>query len=191
MQIENTLVSLDLIERQFVCDLPLCRGLCCVEGDAGAPLEAHETAELQKALPLVWNELSPQAQTLINKQGVAYIDEEGDTVTSIVEGKDCAFAFRDGAGICRCALEKAWNEGRTSFRKPLSCHLYPVRVKRYETYTAVNYDRRRVCRCAEALGGKEGLPLYRFLKEALIRKFGQAWYEELDLCAGEWMRQVP
>ena len=182
-------MSLDLIERQFVCDLPLCKGSCCVEGDAGAPLEEGEPAELQKALPAVWDDLSPRAQALIGKQGVACIDEEGDTVTPTLDGKDCVFTCYDPAGICKCAIEKAWREGRASFCKPASCHLYPVRIKKYQSFTAVNYDRRRICRCAEALGRKAQLPLYRFLKDALIRRFGKDWYDELDLCAGEWLRQ--
>jgi hypothetical protein len=190
LQIGDALVSLDIVERQFVCDLSLCKGACCVEGDAGAPLESHELSELQKVLPLVWDDLSPEAQAIINEQGVAYIDAEGDTVTSIVKGRNCVFTCYDSSGICKCAIEKAWNEGRTDFCKPVSCHLYPIRVKAYEAFRAVNYDRWRICRCAEALGKKERIPLYRFLKDALIRKFGRAWYEELDLCAVEWMKRI-
>jgi hypothetical protein len=189
LQIGHTLVSLDIVERQFVCDLPACKGVCCVEGDAGAPLEKEEIAELQKVLPIVWDDLLPEAQEVIRAKGVAYIDIEGDTVTSIVNEKDCVFTYYDSSGICKCAIEKAWREGRTDFYKPVSCHLYPIRVKEYETYKAVNYNRWRKCRCAEALGEKTQTPLYHFLKDALIRKFGTDWYEELDLCAREWMKQ--
>ncbi|MDR1556876.1 MAG: DUF3109 family protein [Tannerellaceae bacterium] len=188
LQIGNTLVSLDILERQFACDLPLCKGACCVEGDAGAPLEEQELAELHNVLPAVWDDLLPEAQNLISKQGFACIDEEGDTVTSIVNGKDCVFTCYDSSGICRCAIEKAWSEGRTRFYKPISCHLYPIRIKNYETYKAVNYNRWRICRCAEVLGEKEHISLYCFLKDALIRKFGKDWYDELDLCAREWMK---
>jgi hypothetical protein len=189
LQIGNTLVSLDILEQHFICDLTVCKGVCCVEGDAGAPLEPGELPELHKVLPAVWNDLSPEAQTVISQQGLAYIDMEGDTVISIVNGKNCVFTCSDAAGICKCAIEKAWREGRIDFCKPLSCHLYPVRVKNYEAYKAVNYNRWRICRCAETLGEKERMPLYRFLKDALIRKFGAEWYEELELCAGEWMKQ--
>ncbi|MDR1644299.1 MAG: DUF3109 family protein [Tannerellaceae bacterium] len=190
LQIGDTLVSLDILERQFACDLPLCKGACCVEGDAGAPLEGNEPAELQKLLPAVWDDLSPEAQTLIRKQGIAYLDIEGETVTSIVNGKNCVFTYYDPSGVCKCAIEKAWNEGRTTFYKPISCHLYPIRVRTYETYKAVNYDHWRICRCAETLGNKTQIPLYRFLRAALIRKFGQAWYDELEFCAIEWRKQL-
>jgi hypothetical protein len=190
LQIGNTLVSLDILERWFVCDVSVCKGACCIEGDAGAPLANHELAELQKVLPKVWSELRPEAQVVIRQQGVAYIDVEGETVTSIVNGKDCVFTFYDAAGICKCTIEKAYNEGRTDFRKPISCRLYPIRVKEHETYKAVNYNRWRVCKCAEALGAKTQTPLYRFLKDPLICRFGQAWYDELELCAREWMKQV-
>jgi hypothetical protein len=190
LQIGNTLVSLDVLELHFACDLAVCKGACCIDGDAGAPLEANELEELHKVLPLVWNILLPEAQAVINKQGVAYIDVEGDTVTSIVDGKNCVFTYSDSAGVCRCAIEKVCREGRSDFYKPLSCHLYPIRVKEYEAYKAVNYNRRRICRCAEALGEKTQMPLYRFLKDALIRKFNKEWYEELELCAMEWTKQL-
>ncbi|MDR1356193.1 MAG: DUF3109 family protein [Tannerellaceae bacterium] len=190
LQIGDTLVSLDILERQFVCDPAMCKGACCVEGDAGAPLEKDELLALQKILPVVWDDLLPEAQGVIREQGVAYIDEEGDTVTSIVKGRNCVFTCYDSSGICRCTIEEAWSKGRTDFRKPVSCHLYPIRVKSYETYKAVNYNRWRICRCAEALGEKEKTPLYRFLRDALIRKFGEEWYEELDLCAVEWMKRI-
>lgn len=174
----------------FACDLATCKGACCIDGDAGAPLEADELEELHKVLPQVWDNLLPEAQEVIGKQGVACMDVEGDTVTSIVEGKNCVFTYSDSAGVCKCAIEKACREGRTDFYKPLSCHLYPIRVKDYEAYKAVNYSRRRICRCAEALGERTGMPLYRFLKDALIRKFGKEWYEELELCATEWTRRL-
>ncbi|MDH6303417.1 hypothetical protein M2459_000649 [Parabacteroides sp. PF5-5] len=186
LQIGDTLISLDIIERQFICDLSLCKGACCIEGDSGAPLEKHELAELQKVLPLVWDDLSPEAQELINKQGVAYIDSDGDVVTSIINGKDCVFTCYDEKGICKCAIEKAYREGRTKFMKPVSCHLYPIRVTKYATFSALNYNRWKICKAAEILGQKEKLPLYKFLKDPLVRKYGEAWYEELELCASEW-----
>ena len=172
IQIDDTLVSLDVIERYFLCDLSKCKGECCVE-DSGAPLEDSELAKLQKVLPIIWDDLSPKAQEVIHKQGVAYIDEEGDTVTSIVNGKDCVFTCYDADGTCKCAIEKAYREGKTDFYKPVSCHLYPIRVTQ----------------AAEILGKKEQLPVYKFLKEPLIRKFGQAWYKALEECAEEWKKQ--
>lgn len=185
-QIGDTLVSLDVIERFFCCDLSLCKGACCIEGDAGAPLEKKELAELQRVLPAVWDDLSPKAQELIKKQGVAYIDEEGETVTSIINGKDCVFTCYDEKGICKCAIEKAYHEGRSKFLKPVSCHLYPIRVARYHDYLAVNYNRWKICKPAETTGLKAKLPLYKFLKAPLIRKFGEEWYHELETVAEEW-----
>lgn len=189
IQIEDTLVSLDLIERQFLCDLSQCKGACCVEGDSGAPLDDTELAQLQRILPHVWDDLSTEAQAVINQQGVAYIDVEGDTVTSIVKGKNCVFTYYEADGTCKCAIEKAYREGRINYYKPVSCHLYPVRVTQYRDFRAVNLHRWEVCRAAELLGKREGLPAYRFLKEPLVRKFGEAWYNSLHLCATEWLNQ--
>ena len=169
IQIDNTLVSLDVLERQFLCDLSHCKGICCVEGDSGAPLLEEEE--------------------IIKKQGVAYIDEEGDLVTSIVNGKDCVFTCYDADGTCKCAVEKAYREGKLSFYKPVSCHLYPIRVEKYDTFEAVNYNRWSICKAAEILGKKEKLPVYKFLKEPLVRRFGKDWYEALEEIAGEWEKQ--
>lgn len=189
IQIDDTLVSLDVIERHFLCDLSRCKGECCIEGDSGAPLEKEEEEELKRVLPEVWNDLSPEAQAVINKQGVAFTDSDGDLVTSIVGNKNCVFTCYDTDGTCKCAIEKAYREGRVAFYKPVSCHLYPIRVTKYDTFQAVNYHRWDVCRAAEILGRKENVPVYKFLREPLIRKFGEAWYEALEECAGEWLKQ--
>jgi hypothetical protein len=135
---------------------------------------------------LLWDDISPKAREVIHKQGVAYIDRENDIVTSIVDGKDCVFTCYDESGVCKCVIEKAYNEGRIDFRKPVSCHTYPVRVKQYKDYKAVNYHRWRVCRAAEILGEKKQILVYQFLKEALIRNFGEEWYNALDTCAKEY-----
>jgi hypothetical protein len=191
LQIGDTLVSLDLIERFFLCDLTRCRGRCCVEGDAGAPLERSEFETLQKILPAVWNDLSEAARKVIERQGVGYIDREGDIVTSIVGGKDCVFTCYGADKTCRCAIEKAFHEKRIAFLKPVSCHLYPVRITRYRNFLAVNYQSWKVCQGAEALGRQQQMPLYRFLREPLTRRFGPSWYEQLDLCAREYLKQKP
>ncbi|MDR1813560.1 MAG: DUF3109 family protein [Tannerella sp.] len=182
IEIFDTIISRDLAERYFHCDLPHCKGRCCVEGDAGAPLEKAEFNILRKILPVIWNDLSPDAQRVINAQGVACIDREGETVTSIVNGKDCVFTCYDENAVCRCAIEKAYYEGKTDFLKPVSCHLYPVRVKQYKYYKAVNYDKWNICKAGELLGKLKQVPLYQFLKEPLIRKFGSEWYNALDEC---------
>lgn len=189
IQIDDTLVSLDLIERSFLCDLSHCKGQCCIEGDSGAPLEPGEEEALKRVLPEIWQDLLPEARTVIQSQGVAYTDSDGDRVTSIVGDKNCVFTCYDADGVCKCAIEKAYREGRVSFYKPISCHLYPVRITRYKTFQAVNYHRWDVCKAAELLGKKEQVPVYQFLKEPLIRKFGQAWYDALDECAQEWKKQ--
>ena len=190
LQIQDTLVSLDLIERFFSCNLPVCKGNCCVEGEAGAPLEKDEFEILRKILPAVWNDLSPKSRKVIEKQGIGYIDESGEIVTSIVDGQDCVFTNYNSNGIYHCVIEKACHEKRIDFLKPISCHLYPVRITQYNTCRAVNYHRWKVCRSAEILGEKAQIPIYRFLRAPLIRKFGEEWYDLLDLCAREYLKST-
>lgn len=180
LQIDDTIISFDVLEEKFVCDLATCKGECCVEGDAGAPLEEDEIKIIQDLLPLIWDDLTEASREVIQKQGVSYIDEEGEPVTSIVNGAECVFTYTDALGICKCAIEKAYREGKTDFYKPISCHLYPVRLQKYEEFTAVNYHRWKVCNCARTLGAKLKVPVYRFLKEPLVRKFGEDWYEQLE-----------
>lgn len=189
LQIQDTLVSLDLIERYFCCDLDTCRGECCVEGDAGAPITEEEKCKLEEVLPLVRDDLSPQALKVIEEQGVSYIDEEGDLVTSIVDGGNCVFTTYAPGGMCLCAVEKACREGKIDFLKPASCHLYPVRLTRYPTFTAVNLHRWNICKCAETLGRKKRLRAYKFLEGPLTARFGADWYRELALTAEEYLRQ--
>lgn len=189
IQIGDTIVALDIIEENFLCDLSACKGECCVEGDSGAPLDLEEVERLKEVLPLIWEELSPAAREIIEQQGVAYKDRDGDMVTSIVNGKDCVFTYYDEQGVCKCAVEKAYREGKTDFYKPVSCHLYPIRLQPYRSFTAVNYHRWSVCKAAVALGNLKGLKIYQFLKEPLIRRFGQEWYDELCMVAEEYSRQ--
>lgn len=189
LQIGDALVSLDVVERHFLCNLDACRGACCIEGDAGAPITEEEYRQLQELLPQLLDDLTPAAREVIARQGVAYVDEEGDLVTSIVGGKDCVFTCYGENGRCMCAIEKAFREGRTAFYKPLSCHLYPIRITRYPAFTAVNYHRWKICKAAEVLGRKEGVRVYRFLREPLIRCFGEAWYDELAHTAEIYLQQ--
>jgi hypothetical protein len=190
IQIDDTIISLDLLEKEFICDLSACLGCCCnEEGDSGAPLEEDEVELLKEVLPVVWDDLSPAAHRVIEEEGVAFQDEDGDWVTPVVNGRDCVFTCYGEGGMCYCAIEKAYREGRTQFYKPVSCHLYPVRCKRYPTFTAVNYHRWSICKAAEVLGRKEGVKVYQFLKEPLIRKFGKEWYEQLELCAEELKKE--
>lgn len=190
LQIGNdTLVSLDMAERFFLCDLDACKGQCCLDGDAGAPLAEGEADTIRKILPVVWDDLLPAAQREIEQNGVSYIDEEGDEVTSLVEGGLCVFATVAPDGSWRCALENACREGRTDFLKPISCHLYPVRLKQYDGFLAVNLHRWNICKCAEVLGRAKGVRAYQFLEGPLRRRFGDEWYEELALTCTEYLKQ--
>ena len=185
VQIDDVVVSLDVFREKFICNLDACKGQCCIEGDAGAPLEEEEVAELEEVPPGIWDQLSQQTREIIDRQGECYTDQDGDLVTSIVNGKDCVFTCYDEKGCCYCAIEKAYRDGKVDFYKPVSCHLYPIRVGNYGPYKAVNYHRWDVCKAAVILGQKENVPVYKFLKEPLIRKFGEAWYNEMESVAEE------
>lgn len=189
IQINDTLVSLDVIEEFFECDLDKCLGECCIEGDAGAPLTEEENERLKELLPKVMPYMTPAAQEVAREQGVSYVDEEGDLVTSIVNGKDCIFTCYAPGGKCLCALEKLRREGHSELFKPISCSLYPIRLTDYGGFTGVNYHRWKICKCAEILGRKNQVRVYEFLKEPLIRRFGERWYDELSLTAEEWLKQ--
>ena len=179
LEVGGVLISSDILTERFCCDYEKCKGICCVEGDAGAPVTLDEVAGIEDALDTVWPDLSASAQSVIDKQGVAYTDKEGDLVTSIVRGKDCVFTCYDGDS-CLCALEKAYRNGKTRFCKPISCALYPIREKRFSGgLVGLNYNRWDVCRDAVEKGKALDLPVYQFLKEPLIRRFGEAWYQEL------------
>lgn len=188
IQIKDTLVSLDLIERYFVCDLDACLGACCIEGDAGAPLTPDEAERIKAVLPMIEDEMLPQARESIKEGGASYIDPDGDLVTQIVDGRDCVYTCYAPGGKCLCLLEKACREGRIPDVKPISCRLYPVRVKEYDGFTAVNFHKWKICKPAETLGRKMGVRAYQFLKGPLVARFGQEWYDELDLTASEYLK---
>ena len=188
-QIGDVLISDDVLTERFVCNLQDCMGACCIEGDAGAPVDLDEIMQIEEVLPIIWDELSIPARKVINKQGIAYTDPEGQLVTSIVNGKDCVFTCYDEKGCCYCALEKAYREGKTRFYKPLSCHLYPIRHKKVGDLDALNYHSWDVCKAAVLLGKQLDVRVYEFLKEPLIRKFGEAWYQELLDAVAELKRR--
>ncbi len=189
IQVGDVLLSIDCFRERFACDLGVCRGACCVEGNAGAPVTLEEIMAIEDALPEIEGDLSEEARRVIATQGVAYSDPEGDLVTSLVGGKDCVFTCYDKHGTCLCAIERAQREGRITTAKPLSCWLYPLRVKRFKSgITAVNYHRWDICRCACERGEKLQLPVYKFLKEPLTAAFGAKWYAELEHTADELRR---
>lgn len=189
IQVGDVLMSPDIFTECFCCDLDACHGACCVEGDAGAPVTTGEIAAIEDSLDAVWGNLAAGAQAVIDRQGVATTDPEGELVTSIVGGRDCVFTLHED-GCCLCALERACREGRTRFMKPMSCALYPLREKAFAGgLTGLNYNRWDICRPAVEKGRRLGLPLYRFLEGPLTRRFGTQWYAELLSVAGELRRQ--
>lgn len=190
--IKDTLVSLDLIEDFFVCDLEACKGQCCIDGDAGAPVTPEEMEAIDRVVPLVKDSLRPRALQVIEQEGTSYIDSEGDLVTQITDGADCVFTTYAEGGVCLCALEKAQREGKCRACKPMSCHLYPVRLRTLPSgITALNIHKWDVCRPARRRGRREGIRAYEFLREPLTRRFGEEWYAELSKAAGEWLAQHP
>lgn len=189
-QIQDTLVSLDVIEKPFCCDLERCKGCCCQEGDAGAPLTQEEETEIAEALPQLLPLMTTEARQVVEEKGIAYDDPEGERVTMIINGKDCVFARTDHKGWCYCVIEKAHNEHLIDFQKPISCHLYPIRLKQFPSFTAVEYHRWDICHAGRQLGAKLHIPLYRFLKEPIIRRFGEDYYNELELVAQEWAKRA-
>ena len=177
--IGDQVISDDIKEQFFVCDLNACKGACCVEGDLGAPLEESELKDLEDSYEVVKPYLSPEGIAAIEKEGLYIKDFEGDYSTTTINGKECAFAIYDEHKVLKCGIEQAFLNKETDFKKPVSCHLYPIRVTQYDHYEALNYDRWDICSAACTLGEKLGVPVYKFLKDALIRKYGEAWYQEL------------
>jgi hypothetical protein len=179
LQIGKVLISSDILTAEFCCDLDVCHGACCIEGDAGAPVTLDEIGEIEASLDAVWPLLSASAQSVIDRQGVAYTDRDGDLVTSIVDDKNCVFTT-PGENCCYCAFESAFRQGRCQFCKPISCALYPIREKTFsDGSVGLNYHRWDICQCGRDKGRQLHLPLYQFLKEPLIRRFGKEWYELL------------
>jgi hypothetical protein len=181
-QLGKTIVSEEILERDFVCNLSACKGNCCIDGDAGAPLSEEETKIMEEIYPKVKPYLRPEGIAAIEAQGTWVKGEDGDFETTLIEGKDCAYVIFDGA-TALCGIEQAYNEGIVSWKKPVSCHLYPIRVKDFSEFTAVNYDKWDICNDACTLGKELQVPVYKFVKEALVRRFGEDWYLELEKVA--------
>jgi hypothetical protein len=190
LQIDNSVLSFDVFEKHFVCDIKKCKGACCIHGDSGAPLEEEEVDILKDIFPEVRPYMRPEGIEAVGRQGTHVIDSDGDKVTPLVNGEECAFViFEDG--IAKCAIEKAFEAGKVSFKKPVSCHLYPIRITKYSTFEALNYHKWEICKPALALGRKMNLPLHIFLAEPLTRKYGREWYEQLKIAAEELKKQKP
>ena len=186
-QIGKTLISEEILENDFVCNLNACKGACCVDGDSGAPLEEHET----EVLVDIFTDVKP----FLRKEGIAAIEEQGAFVkgydgeweTPLVNNSECAYVIFDN-NIAKCGLEEAYNQGKTKWKKPISCHMYPVRIREYSEFIGVNYHKWEICDPACSLGNELKVPIYKFVKEALIRKFGDKWYSELEEVAKEHLK---
>ena len=182
LQIDKTIISLDVIEKKFSCNLSKCKGSCCLNGDSGAPLEEFEITMLELYYPILKSYMRSEGIEIIDRTGVFIIDVEFEKVTPLIDGKDCAFSIVS-EGIYLCAIEKAFQDGKIDFQKPVSCHLYPIRIKKYPDFDAVNYDKWDICKPALDSTSHQGKPLYIFLKDALIRKYGEEWFFQLDYAA--------
>ncbi|TJY34641.1 DUF3109 family protein [Pontimicrobium aquaticum] len=182
-QLGKTIVSEDIIEKDFVCNLNACKGACCIDGDAGAPLEEHEANILKDIYPKVKPFLREEGIDAIEAQGVYIKTDNGELETPLINGADCAYVIFDEHNTALCGIEEAYNQGEIQWKKPVSCHLYPIRVKDYSEFSAVNYHHWHICDDACQLGKELQVPVYKFVKEALIRKFGEDWYAELEKVA--------
>ncbi len=184
-QLGKTLVSESILEKEFVCNLAACKGICCVDGDAGAPLDKEETSILEAIYPKVKPFMVSEGIEAVEAQGTWVISKDDELETPLVEGKACAYVTYDDKGVVKCAIEEAYNAGEVDWKKPVSCHLYPVRIRDYTEFSAVNYHSWEICDDACTLGEQLGVPVYKFVKEALIRKFGNDWYTELEKVASD------
>ena len=182
-QLGKTIVSEDIIEKDFVCNLSACKGACCIDGDAGAPLDKEETQILKDIYPKVKPFLRKEGIEAIESQGTHITTDFGDLETPLINNVDCAYVIFDEKNTALCGIEEAYNQGEISWKKPVSCHLYPIRIKEYSEFSAVNYDKWEICDDACTLGKELQVPVYKFVKEALIRKFGEDWYTELEKVA--------
>ena len=179
MQVGEVLVSEDIKTVEFVCHLEKCKGACCVEGDLGAPLDQDELPLMYEIQPAVAPYLTEDGKKSIEAQGPYILDEDGDYSTPTIGGKECAYSHYDTRGILKCGIEQAYLDGKTSFRKPISCHLYPIRITKKKEFEAVNYHKWGICSHACSFGHSLQVPLYKFLRDPLIRKYGEGWYQEL------------
>lgn len=185
IQIGDAIVSFDLFDKHFLCNLKACKGICCVDGDSGAPLTKEEGKLIQKNYPKFEKYLDKKYKKIIEKVGFSVIDSDGDLVTPLYNNRECVYTYIDEKGCTKCAIEKSFVEGKSNFQKPVSCHLFPIRIQAYKDFDAVNYQQLDICKPGRECGIQNKLPLYKFLKEPLIRKYGKEWYAELEIVAEE------
>jgi hypothetical protein len=181
VEVDDKIISTEIFSKNFVCDLSACKGACCVEGDAGAPLSIEEVDIIEEEIESYKPYMRKEGIEAVEKSGVFYMDIDNEPVTTLVNSSECAFVYFDRNGITKCAIEKAYREGKTTFQKPISCHLYPIRIKKYEKFTAINYHTWQICEPACACGDQLEVSVYKFLKDPLIRAFGADFYKELQI----------
>ena len=186
VEIEDKIISDELFEKKFVCDLQKCKGGCCVEGDSGAPLRSKEIKEISKNLSIIKSEMSTKGLNAIKNNDFHNVDSDGDKVTKLVDGKECVFVVFDKNNIAKCSIEAAYRKNKINFNKPISCHLYPVRVKKYDSFTAVNVDSWHVCKPACECGTELNVPVFKFLKDAIVRSWGLDFFHHLDSVYNEF-----
>lgn len=189
LEIQDKVVSIDLFEKKFVCDLTACKGACCIEGDSGAPLTFEEVSMMEDDLDKIKPFMRPEGIEAVEETGVFYMDWDNEPVSTLVNEKECAFVTFDEKGTALCAIEQAHKAGVTEFKKPISCHLYPIRVKKYNDFTALNYNEWNICKPACACGDKLDVKVYKFLKEPIVRAFGEEFFTELETVDKEIEKQ--
>ena len=182
IQIENQIISLDIFEKHFVCDLQSCKGACCVEGDSGAPLTKKEAKNIKDSIKKIKPFITKKGAEEIRQIGTSILDEDNELTTPLVKGKECVYVYFENK-VARCGIEKAFNQKKINFQKPLSCHLYPIRISSYKNYDAVNYHKWKICSPACKCSSQIKTPIFQFVKNALIRKYGKEWFEKLSLIA--------
>ena len=189
IEIEDKIISDDLFEKKFVCDLQKCKGVCCVEGDSGAPLTKKEILEIDKNISKIKTEMSPTGLSILEKKDFYYVDSDGDQVTSLINDKECVFVVYDQNKIAKCSIESAFRKNKINFNKPISCHLYPIRVKKYKNFQAINVDSWHICQPACKCGTELNVPVFKFLKNAIIRSWGLNFFQQLDSVYDQFFNQ--
>ena len=189
VEIGNKIVSTDIFSEQFTCDLNKCKGACCVKGNGGAPLNEKELDKIQNNIEKIKPYMSKSGIETVNREGVYYLDEEDTPATKLIDKKECCFVYFDEDEIAKCSIETAYKAGEINFNKPESCHLYPIRIKEFNEFTAINYETWDICSPACSLGKSLKVPVYQFLKEPIIRVFGNSFFEELTKVDQELNKQ--
>lgn len=184
LQIDDKIISFDIFSEAFICDYQACKGICCIEGDSGAPLEPEEVTSITQAYPHFETFLSEESKAVL-QAGFSEIDSDGDLVTPLLRNAACAYSFTDEQGNYHCAIERAYDLGLIPFKKPISCHLYPIRTSKTGPYESLNYHKWNVCAPARLLGKSSQTPVFRFLKAPLVRKYGETFYQELEIAYQE------